>query len=93
MRLGMLIDLRTCIGCHACSVACKSELDVSLGVFRVPWGPWIGVYIVLTVNPAARVASSDHVDRFIFPLAELDGQAIDVGLTFSFADLAQSAGA
>lgn len=34
MRLGMLIDLRTCIGCHACSVSCKSEYDVPLGVFR-----------------------------------------------------------
>lgn len=33
-RVGMLIDLRTCIGCHACSVACKSEFDVPLGVFR-----------------------------------------------------------
>jgi Fe-S-cluster-containing dehydrogenase component len=33
-RLAMLIDLRTCIGCHACSVACKSEFDVPLGVFR-----------------------------------------------------------
>ena len=27
-RLGMLIDLSTCIGCHACSVACKAEFDV-----------------------------------------------------------------
>lgn len=33
-RLGMLIDLRTCIGCHACSVACKAEFEVPLGVFR-----------------------------------------------------------
>lgn len=33
-RLGMLIDLTTCIGCHACSVACKAEFDVPLGVFR-----------------------------------------------------------
>ncbi len=31
---GMLIDLRRCIGCHACSVACKAEFDVPLGVFR-----------------------------------------------------------
>lgn len=30
----MLIDLSTCIGCHACSVACKAEFDVPLGVFR-----------------------------------------------------------
>jgi Fe-S-cluster-containing dehydrogenase component len=34
MRLAMLIDLRTCIGCHACSVACKAEYDVPLGKFR-----------------------------------------------------------
>ncbi len=34
MKLGMLIDLRTCIGCHACSVACKAEFDVPLGHFR-----------------------------------------------------------
>jgi tetrathionate reductase subunit B len=33
-RFGMLIDLNTCIGCHACSVACKAEFDVPLGVFR-----------------------------------------------------------
>ena len=33
-RLGMLIDLRKCIGCKACHVACKSENHVSLGVFR-----------------------------------------------------------
>jgi tetrathionate reductase subunit B len=33
-RYGMLIDLNTCIGCHACSVACKNEFDVPLGVFR-----------------------------------------------------------
>jgi Fe-S-cluster-containing dehydrogenase component len=30
----MLIDLRTCIGCHSCSVACKAEFEVPLGVFR-----------------------------------------------------------
>jgi len=31
---GMLIDTRKCIGCHTCSVACKSEFDVPLGVNR-----------------------------------------------------------
>jgi Fe-S-cluster-containing dehydrogenase component/formate-dependent nitrite reductase membrane component NrfD len=31
-RLGFLIDQDTCIGCHACTVACKAEHDVPLGV-------------------------------------------------------------
>lgn len=34
MRFGFLIDNRKCIGCHACTVACKSEHDVPLGVYR-----------------------------------------------------------
>ncbi|KKL56914.1 hypothetical protein LCGC14_2240640 [marine sediment metagenome] len=33
-RFGMVIDLRRCTSCHACSVACKSEFDVPLGGFR-----------------------------------------------------------
>jgi Fe-S-cluster-containing dehydrogenase component/formate-dependent nitrite reductase membrane component NrfD len=31
---GFLIDNRKCIGCHACTVACKSEHQVPLGVDR-----------------------------------------------------------
>lgn len=30
----MVIDLRRCIGCHSCSVACKAENKVPLGVYR-----------------------------------------------------------
>jgi len=33
-RLTMLMDLDKCIGCNACSVACKSENGVALGGFR-----------------------------------------------------------
>ena len=33
-RLGFVLDSGTCIGCHACTVACKSEHDVPLGVNR-----------------------------------------------------------
>lgn len=33
-RWGMVMDLRKCIGCRACTVACKSENNVSLGRFR-----------------------------------------------------------
>jgi Fe-S-cluster-containing dehydrogenase component/formate-dependent nitrite reductase membrane component NrfD len=34
MRYGFVIDQRKCIGCQACSVACKSENRVPLGVHR-----------------------------------------------------------
>lgn len=33
-RYAMVIDVRRCIGCQACSVACKSEFNVPLGVWR-----------------------------------------------------------
>ena len=34
MNYGFVIDARKCIGCHACTVACKSENEVPLGVNR-----------------------------------------------------------
>jgi tetrathionate reductase subunit B len=34
VRYAMVIDMRRCIGCHACSVACKSENAVPPGVWR-----------------------------------------------------------
>ena len=34
MNFGFVIDNRKCIGCHACTVACKSEHDVPIGVNR-----------------------------------------------------------
>ena len=33
-RLGFVLDSGSCIGCHACTVACKAEHDVPLGVNR-----------------------------------------------------------
>jgi Fe-S-cluster-containing dehydrogenase component/formate-dependent nitrite reductase membrane component NrfD len=33
-KYGFLIDQGACIGCHACSTACKSENEVPLGVYR-----------------------------------------------------------
>ncbi len=33
-NFGFVINNRTCIGCHACSTACKSENEVPLGVYR-----------------------------------------------------------
>ncbi len=39
MNYGFVIDNRKCIGCHACSTACKSENEVPLGVHRT----WVKV--------------------------------------------------
>jgi Fe-S-cluster-containing dehydrogenase component/formate-dependent nitrite reductase membrane component NrfD len=39
-QYGFAIDHRSCIGCHACTVACKTEHGVELGVFRT-WVKYI----------------------------------------------------
>lgn len=49
MRLGFLIDQDTCIGCHACTVACKAEHEVPLSVNRT----WVK-YIETGTFPTAR---------------------------------------
>ena len=45
IQYGMVIDIRRCIGCHACTVACKSEFNTALGVNR-SWVEYVekGVY-------------------------------------------------
>src|SRR5882724_6501548 len=40
MKYGFVIDHRKCIGCHACTVACKSENEVPHGTFRT-WVKYI----------------------------------------------------
>jgi Fe-S-cluster-containing dehydrogenase component len=58
---GFLIDNRRCIGCHACSVACKVEHEVALGVART----WVK-YVEKGEFPATRrtfqVTRCNHCD-------------------------------
>ena len=39
VRYGMVIDLRRCVGCHSCVVACKVENEVPVGV----WNSWVKI--------------------------------------------------
>jgi tetrathionate reductase subunit B len=48
-RMGMVIDLERCIGCHACTNVCKAENNVPLGKFR----DWVEEH-VLGEYPDAR---------------------------------------
>lgn len=49
MNYGFIIDNRKCIGCHACSTACKSENEAPLGVYRT----WVK-YVETGSYPDAR---------------------------------------
>jgi Fe-S-cluster-containing dehydrogenase component/formate-dependent nitrite reductase membrane component NrfD len=49
VNYGFVIDNRKCIGCHACSTACKSENEVPLGVYRT----WVK-YVETGVYPNSR---------------------------------------
>ena len=40
MRYGFVIDQNRCIGCHACTVACKEEHNIRVGVNRT-WVKYI----------------------------------------------------
>ncbi len=54
VRYGMVIDLRRCIGCHSCSVACKAELESPLGVYR----SWVKII---------EKGNYPHVRKFFLP--------------------------
>lgn len=55
MHYGFIIDNRKCIGCHACTVACKSEHDVPIGVNRT----WVK-YVEKGLFPDTRRLFSVH---------------------------------
>ncbi len=60
-RLGFLLDSESCIGCHACTVACKAEHDVPLGVNRT-WVKYIETGTFPDVNRHFSVMRCNHCD-------------------------------
>ena len=61
MRYGFVIDHRACIGCHACTVACKSENEVPLGTFRT-WVKYIEKGEYPNTNRFFSVLRCNHCD-------------------------------
>lgn len=60
-RLGFLLDSGACIGCHACTVACKSEHDVPLGVNRT-WVNYVETGEFPDTNRHFTVMRCNHCD-------------------------------
>jgi Fe-S-cluster-containing dehydrogenase component/formate-dependent nitrite reductase membrane component NrfD len=59
MNYGFVIDNSSCIGCHACSTACKSENDVPLGVYRT-WVKQTEVGTYPDVRRSFQVTRCNH---------------------------------
>jgi Fe-S-cluster-containing dehydrogenase component/formate-dependent nitrite reductase membrane component NrfD len=56
-----LLDSDSCIGCHACTVACKSEHDVPLGVNRT-WVKYVETGSFPNVSRHFSVMRCNHCD-------------------------------
>lgn len=61
-RWAMLIDLRKCIGCQACTVACKFENNVAEGHFRT-WVPDVELGAYPQVKRAFLPRLCNHCER------------------------------
>ena len=56
---GFVIDNRKCIGCHACSTACKSENEVPLGVNRT-WVKYVETGLFPDTRRHFQVTRCNH---------------------------------
>ena len=71
VKLGLVIDLDTCVGCHACAVACKGWNDQGYGAplsdqepyGAEPQGTWLNRVHSYEVEPADGAARVVHFPR------------------------------
>jgi Fe-S-cluster-containing dehydrogenase component len=79
-RPGFVVDLRRCIGCHACSVACKTAHEVPLGEFpmRVRWLPRPEDKTLKTSGQESRTFA--FVPVFSESLCHDDSESTQVGM-------------
>ncbi len=61
MNYAFVIDNRRCIGCHACSVACKAEHEVPLGVART-WVKYVEKGEFPETRRTFQVTRCNHCD-------------------------------
>ena len=62
MRYGFVIDNRKCIGCHACTVACKTENHVALGVNRT-WVKYVEKGVFPDTRRVFQVTRCNHCEK------------------------------
>lgn len=61
-RYAMVIDLKKCVGCHACTVACNTEWNVPPGYARTVVGGTGAVGKFPDVSASVFVAQCNHCD-------------------------------
>ena len=62
MKYGFVIDNRKCIGCHACTVACKTENEVQLGVNRT-WVKYVEKGVFPNTRRVFQVTRCNHCEK------------------------------
>jgi Fe-S-cluster-containing dehydrogenase component/formate-dependent nitrite reductase membrane component NrfD len=62
MKYGFVIDHRKCIGCHACTVACKTENHVALGVNRT-WVKYVEKGAYPNTRRVFQVTRCNHCEK------------------------------
>src|SRR5271156_5667399 len=62
MKYGFVIDNRKCIGCHACTVACKTENQVPVGVNRT-WVKYVEKGVFPNTRRVFQVTRCNHCEN------------------------------